>query len=552
MNDELIQLFIDSIATETGLQIRPQDRSALGQKISTRMKILKLTEPKKYYQLLVAKNQQSQSEWREFALLLTVTESYFMRDKGQLSLLEKVILPQLIETKRKLSQELGIQPALRIWSAGCSTGEEPYSLAIILKQLISDWERWEILILGTDINQAALAKAQRGIYSPWSFRLVDPQLQNQYFKRHQVEWEINPKIRKLVNFGCVNLVTDNFPNIGKDIYNMDLIVCRNVFVYFEAKYISQVLKKFAKTLRPGGYLMTGHAEIHGQIIKEFQPQVFPESVVYQARDAVQEVGCQIELRMAAIGKKKLVFGELGKRAAVGVENSQLLAGGKMLGSFTTQCFFPEMMPVLTPGSPLEKMLRVRYLDGDFVNKAVSVSRKIIAEKKTQQQPEMLVYEAKRCFKNKVYAEAIDKAQQAIDQQVDRFEAYYLLAQIHANLGHYDRAIEYCKHASQVDPVSVFPYYLQAHIAEEQGELETAKILLKRTIYLCPSFVSAYLELGNIYNKEGKVTRAIKMYDSSCEILKKLPPNTPIEQQEKMTASQVLMNVKKDLVKLYSK
>jgi chemotaxis protein methyltransferase CheR len=100
-------------------------------------------------------------------------------------------------------------------------------------------------------------------------------------------------------------------------------------------------------------------------------------------------------------------------------------------------------------------------------------------------------------------------------------------------------------------MSVFPYYLQAQIAEEQDDLETAKIFLRKVIYLCPSFVSAYLELGNIYDKEGKLNIAIKMYNSSCEILKQLPPNTPIEQQGKMTASQVLIDVQKKLVKLYS-
>ena len=122
-----------------------------------------------------------------------------MRDKGQFSLLKKVIIPELIQQKRKLHEKLGIKPTLRIWSAGCSTGEEPYSLVIILKQLIPDWDKWKIIVLGTDINQAAIAKAQRGIYSPWSFRLVDSELQAQYFERRKTEWEIDRKLRDAVN-----------------------------------------------------------------------------------------------------------------------------------------------------------------------------------------------------------------------------------------------------------------------------------------------------------------------------------------------------------------
>jgi chemotaxis protein methyltransferase CheR len=543
MNDALNQLFIQLIATQTGLQIRPQDQTALFQKILTRMKAIKLASPEKYYQLLAKKSQESQNEWRELVLLLTTNESYFMRDKGQFSLLENEIFPELIEHKRKLHKVLGIQPTLRIWSAGCSTGEEPYSLLIILKQLIPDWERWKILVLGTDINEKALEKAKQGIYSNWSFRLVEPELQKRYFNRHTVEWEIDRKLRQFVNFSYVNLVNDNFPNISKNIYNMDLIVCRNVFVYFEAKYISLVLKKISKTLRPGGYLMTGHAEVHGQIMNEFKVKIFPESIVYQASDAVPEEQCQIQSRIAQVG-------ESGKVGAV--VDRQLPAAGTMSASFVNGNF-AEMMPLLTISTPLGKILRTRYVDGDRraieeVTFPPSVTPKTFTNKNP---PQILILEAKKCLKNKAYAEAINKANQAIELQPQNFEADYLLAQIYANLGKYSQAIEHCKRASKVDPVSVFPYYLQAHIAEEQGDLETAKLLLKKIIYLCPSFISAYLELGNIYNKEGKVKRAVKMYNSSCDILKKLPPNTPIEQHGKMTASQVLMDVKKKLLKLYS-
>ena len=517
MNDAQIQLFIELIAAHTGLQIRPQDRSGLSQKLLTRMKAIKIALPEKYYQILAAPSLESQSEWRELALLLTINESYFMRDKGQFSLLKKVIIPELIQQKRKLHEKLGIKPTLRIWSAGCSTGEEPYSLVIILKQLIPDWDKWKIIVLGTDINQAAIAKAQRGIYSPWSFRLVDSELQTQYFERRKTEWEIDRKLRKFVSFSSINLVTDDFPNIYTDIQNMDLILCRNVFVYFEAQYISQVLKKFAKTLRPGGYLITGHAEINSHVIHEFQAKVFPESVVYQV--------------------KNVAGGELGKNDNFG-DIGSLLAAGNGLG----------------------KVLRSRYFEGDMASKKVPALPSTLpadqavacGAERHRQTPQMLILEAKACFKNKAYTEAINKAKQALVLQSHNFEADYLLAQIYANLGCYSQAIEHCKRASKADAMSIFPNYLQAHIAEEQGDLETAKNFLKKTIYLCPSFVSAYLELGNIYSKEGKLNIAIKMYNSSCDILQKLPPNTPIEQQGKMTANQVLIDVKKKLVNLYRK
>jgi len=551
MNDAQIQLFVQLIAVHTGLQIRPQDRSALSQKLLTRMKAVKIAFPDNYYQMLAASSLESQNEWHQLALLLTTNESYFMRDKGQFSLLEKVIFPELIDRQRKLHDKLGIKPTLRIWSAGCSIGEEPYSLVFILKQLISDWEKWNILVLGTDINQEVIEKAQRGIYSPWSFRLVDTELQNRYFDRRKTEWEIDPKLRQLVSFSNLNLVTDNFPNIYTDINNMDLILCRNVFVYFEDKYISQVLKKFAKTLRPGGYLMTGHAEVHSHAMNEFQAKVFPESVVYQAKNVPGEEPGKIESLIAPESKAKSAFGESGKGGELDCNSRQLLPGETVSASFCNGNF-ADVGSLLTSGAGLGKMLQTSYVERDLaINKAPALSSTLAAEKADSPTPQILILEAKDCFKNKAYVEAIDKAKQALHLQSHNFEADYLLAQIYANLGKYSQAVEHCKRASKLDSMSVFPYYLQSQIAEEQDDLETAKFFIKKTIYLCPSFVSAYLELGNIYNKEGKLNKAIKMYNSSCDILKKLPPNTPIEQQGKMTATQLLMDVKEKLVKLDS-
>ncbi|WP_377477912.1 MAG: CheR family methyltransferase [Microcoleus anatoxicus] len=546
MNDSLIQLFIQLISSQIGLQIRSQDRPNLCQKIVDRMQVLKIQEPEKYYQLLNEKSFDSQKEWRELVLLLTTVESYFMRDRGQFDLLKKVILPELIEQKRNLQNTLGIVPTLRLWSAGCSTGEEPYSLAILLKQLISDWPQWKILILGTDINEKVIEKAQQGVYSPWSFRLVDPQVQKQYFNQRQIEWEISRELRQSVNFSCVNLIADEFPNIYKNIYNFDLIVCRNVFVYFEHQYISLVLKKFAKTLRPGGYLMTGHAEVHGQIMNEFLPKVFPESIVYQRRDQLLGEGSQNEYWNLQQLKSSM---EKSENSGV-VDDRNFLGRATKSASFS-QRPFSELTPLLTESSPLGKMLRNRYLVGELTEKKAEKAPNQELNQPQEKTSATLIEEAKTNFKNKAYVAAISQAKQSLKMQPYNFEADYLLAQIYANLGKYSQAIEHCQRASKVDAMSVFPYYLQAQIAEEQGKLETAKQFLKRIIYLCPSFISAYLDLGNIYHKEGQITRAMKMYNSSCEILGKLPPNTPIEQQGKMTASQVLLELKKKMLRLYS-
>ncbi len=403
MDDALIQLFIQLITTHTGLQIRPQDRSGLSQKLLTRMKSVKIADPEKYYHFLTTISFENQNEWRELVVLLTTVESYFMRDKGQLSILKKVIFPKLIEQKRTLYKTLGTKPTLRIWSAGCSTGEEPYSLAIILKQLIADWKQWTILILGTDINQKVIDKAQQGVYSPWSFRLVDSQVQKQYFSPRQIEWEINRELRESVDFSCLNLITDAFPNFYRNIYNIDLILCRNVFVYFEPEYISLVLKKFSKTLRPGGYLITGHAEVYGQPMNEFQPEIFPESIVYQRREALPEERYPIDYSRSNEPSSSL---EKPENSGL-IDDSYWRLGGTMPASFA-QGHFSETATLLTESSSLGKRLLTPYISADSESLNSLCLSPIILKEIPKKNYLMLIKEAKKSLKKKPIARLLTK------------------------------------------------------------------------------------------------------------------------------------------------
>jgi chemotaxis protein methyltransferase CheR len=170
---------------------------------------------------------------------------------------------------------------LRIWSAGCATGEEPYSVAILLEMLLPDLKEWDIVIIGTDINGESLKKGARGIYSPWSFRMLDKDIQGKYFKKHHDEWEIHENIKKMVHFQYGNLIEKGFFSQNPEICTMDLIICRNVFIYFEKAAVASVLNKFKRLLNPGGYLVTGHAELYGHDLVNLHQIAFPEAIIYQ-------------------------------------------------------------------------------------------------------------------------------------------------------------------------------------------------------------------------------------------------------------------------------
>jgi chemotaxis protein methyltransferase CheR len=277
LSEGLRQAFIRLIAKHTGLEIRERDKAALKEKIVLRMKNIKIETPENYYHLLSSSTPESHQEWQKLVSLLTNSETYFFRDKDQCSLLKHHIFPELIQRKQN-------NRTLRICSAGCSSGEEPYSLAILLKELLPELEQWNLTILGIDINQEALQKAKTGIYRPWSFRRVDVEIIKKYFRVTNNHYHLNPSIMQMVKFQNLNLLEDLSDQPNGELREFDLILCRNVFIYFESSAIEKVLNQFYKALQPLGYLITGHAELYGQNLNQFQAKVFPESVVYQRRD----------------------------------------------------------------------------------------------------------------------------------------------------------------------------------------------------------------------------------------------------------------------------
>jgi chemotaxis protein methyltransferase CheR len=269
----LLPRFLALISARTGLQIRDKDRRDLQRTLTDRMHALKIASSEAYLKLLEAQTALNQGEWARLLPRLTNGESYFWRDKGQFSLLRTRLLPELIEARAS-------SRSLRIWSAGCSTGEEPYSLAMLVDELLPNRQGWDISIFGTDINPVALDRARAGLYGAWAFRGLDIAVQEKYFKRVKDEFQISPRLQSMVTFGLCNLRGDQFPSRVSGIYDIDLILCRNVLIYFSGEAISHALTGFARTLREGGYLLTGHAELANHNPAPLVPRAFAESVAY--------------------------------------------------------------------------------------------------------------------------------------------------------------------------------------------------------------------------------------------------------------------------------
>ena len=255
------------LARRTGLRLTNSDVVKLEQLLRVRARSGDLSD------YLASLSEAGLAREAEFlAGQLTPRETYFFRDNGQFALLRTRILPELIERRREKRR-------LRLWSAGCASGEEAYSIAMLIDMVLPEWQAWQITLVGSDINGEALARARRGRYGDWSFRTVPENLKARYFRRNGDEWVLDERIRAMVEFRAGNLVTD--PLQDWTFSDMDLILCRNVLIYFHPEAVRIVAEKLAASLAEGGYLVTGHTELLGCPLPSLQSRVFPEGVVYE-------------------------------------------------------------------------------------------------------------------------------------------------------------------------------------------------------------------------------------------------------------------------------
>jgi len=215
--------------------------------------------------------------WSALIDAITIGETYFFRNSDQFNALRNHILPQIITQRR----ESGFRH-ISIWSAGCATGEEPYSIAMLLRELLPDFQSWTYFILATDINPFFLETARRGVYRARSFREETPaELRNRWFKDNGTSYELDPSIRKMVVFAPLNLISDQYPSFESRTMNMDIIVCRNVTIYFNEETTRSVVKRFYNALNNDGWLVVGHAEPLMSVYQDFTIRNFPNAVIYQ-------------------------------------------------------------------------------------------------------------------------------------------------------------------------------------------------------------------------------------------------------------------------------
>jgi chemotaxis protein methyltransferase CheR len=243
-----------------------------------RMKELKVTSLCEYSECLTARPNR-QAELVALLNEITIGETSFFRNQPQLDALRRVVIPHILQAKAHLPIR-----KLRIWSAGCSTGEEPYTLRMLtLEETNGQLKDWSIEILATDLNERSLAQAQEGIYGTYSTRNLAPTYRTKYFLPKEEKLEVNALSRSNISFSRLNLSDDSRMTFMKSI---DVIFCCNVLIYFDLASKRKVIQHFFNNLLPHGYLFLGHSESLYGVNDEFRLVHLPGATAYVKGDRI--------------------------------------------------------------------------------------------------------------------------------------------------------------------------------------------------------------------------------------------------------------------------
>jgi chemotaxis protein methyltransferase CheR len=267
--DDVFRLLRDAIYKRSGMWFADSSKYLLQKRLSPRVRELNFDSFQKYFYFLQY-DPRSDAEYDSIYDLVTTNETYFFREPAQLTAFIEEIVPDLL-SKKTLKK-------IRIWSAGCSSGEEPYSLAMLLQE--AGWyEHASFEIFASDINQQVLAKARKGQYRENAFRATDATVRERYFAREgDGSWRIKDEIRNRVQFGRLNLYDEARVSL---LGHLDLIFCRNVIIYFDDSSKRVVVRNFYNRLIDGGYLLLGHSESLISLSTQFKLRHLKNDMVYQ-------------------------------------------------------------------------------------------------------------------------------------------------------------------------------------------------------------------------------------------------------------------------------
>ncbi len=446
----------------SGLHFSTSNRRLLERGLQRRMQALQITSPQRYFDFL-SQSQNNQDEFNKLVGLLTVGETCFFRYRSHHDALVHNVLPELL-TRNAASRRL------RVWSAGCSTGEEPYSLAMKLLENFPRLHDWDVQILATDINKRSLRKAREGIYRERALRQAEPRYRERYFRQTGDCFVLDHKVRSLVRFAYCNLQADEFPDPHRGTSGLDLIFCRNVLIYFRPETIRQIVARFADCLNPGGYLFLGHAETLQYISDRFVRHHQHGAFYYQ-------------LKAPSAPKPPVVPAPIPLMPLPTVE---------------------AMVPVVAkPAPPLPLPTAPRPEPPD---------------------PEKLYQQGVAAFEHEDFAAAGQLFDRVLAAAPDHARALVGKGLLCANQGQYQEARQWCARAICSDDLCPEAYLLRGLILDMEGQFDRALVEYQKVLWLERDFIMAHYFSARCHDQLNQDAQQIRSLRNAMRCLEKSAEN----------------------------
>jgi chemotaxis protein methyltransferase CheR len=458
----------------TGLAYYRDRDTELRERVERRCRATGATDIDAY----LARLRQERGELDALVAELTIGETYFFRYAEQMEALGSVVLPALL-LRNAASREL------RIWSAGCATGPEPYSVAILLRRLLGpDFGDWKVSILGTDINRRFLAQAEEGRYEDWALRGVVPEVVRASFVHRGRSWVLRPELRSGVSFRHHNLVEEPFRAPDGDGRGFDLILCRNVLIYFERDIFRRLASELFRALVPGGWLLVGSSELDMEAFRPFVMHTVTGATLYQRPP--EEIGAWSS---AEVGPESVVWASAAAAAAAGAPET--VAASPRLSSPHWPLGEPDPFPIGAAGEP----------------EASVATAQAAAEANT--------------------AEELARARRLADAGGSG-EALELLAALAAR-----------------EPLDPAIRYWHGLVLEQMGRAAEAEYALRQAIYLDRGFALGHFHLGLLRARRGDAAAATRSLRAALGLARQLAGNTVLADGE-LTAGRLVQLVEMHL------
>lgn len=435
---------------------------------------------------------------------LTVGETYFFRYAEHFRALAEAVLPDCIQARRQ-------DHRLRILSAGCASGEEPYSVAILFRERFPELASWKVEILGFDVNSAILEKALRARYSPWSLRETPDELRLKYFHADGRDFRLDSSVRSDVCLEERNLIKEDPAFWVSETF--DVVLCRNVTMYFTPEVTRAVIRRVARSLRPGGFLFLGHAETLRAVSQEFHLCHTHETFYYQRREAgeteslpvLKKAGQNVNPRPGlldvSVESEESWFSTI-RRASERI--ADLTQKKRPSASAFDRATFPKRQPQFAQESACDRAPAIELLRGERFSEAMDLLRALPQQARDDVDTQLLM--AVLLVNKGEVAEAERACRQVLGLDELNASAHYLMALCREQSGNPEAAIQHDEVASYLDSTFSMPHLHLGLVAKRLGEMEMARRELGQALSLFDrEDASRILLFGGGFTREALIT-----------------------------------------------